>query len=318
MGPIEIFVLLIVAFVSASVSGVLGSMIGLVNGRTEGGFWLGFFLGPIGWVITYLLDDSRLHCPDCLGVVIEGARKCRNCGTMLPPKPIVQKQAASGQVEPLPPMFGLWIAIIFLVFLAAVVVISEGETEKSSANGGTGSQSESSPVNNNREYSIQKGPVVEIVTSHGNIEVELFEKDSPQTVKNFLEYVDTKHYDGLIFHRITNDLIQGGGLNRDLTLINAGSTIQNESVIGGLKNLRGTISMARYDHPHSASNQFFINRSDNEHYDTEAGKYGYCVFGRVIDGMSVVDLIGQLPRRDYRDIEGLTFERVAILTIRRK
>ncbi|MEI7923563.1 MAG: peptidylprolyl isomerase, partial [Planctomycetota bacterium] len=212
----------------------------------------------------------------------------------------------------------VWVGIIVTVLTAVVVAIGQKNAEKSSANGGTGSQSESSPVSNNREYSRQKGPVVEIVTSHGNIEVELFEKDSPQTVKNFLEYVNTKHYDGLIFHRITNDLIQGGGLNRDLTLINAGSTIQNESVIGGLKNLRGTISMARYDHPDSASNQFFINRSDNEHYDTEAGKYGYCVFGRVIDGMSVVDLIGQLPRRDYRDIEGLTFERVAILTIRRK
>ena len=311
----EVFLLLIGLLVSAAVSGVLGSMIGLVNGRTEVGFWLGL-LGPIGWVITYLLDDNRLHCPDCLGVVIEGARKCRNCGTMLPPKPIVQKQTTPGQPEPLHPM--VWVGIIVLVFLAVVVAIGQNSAEKSSANGGSNRQSNSAPVNSYRQYSRQEGPVVEIVTSHGNIEVELFENDMPRTVKNFLEYVDSKHYDGLIFHRITNDLIQGGGLNRDLTLINAGSTIQNESVIGGLKNSRGTISMARYDHPHSASNQFFINRSDNPHYDTEERKYGYCVFGRVIDGMSVVDLIGQLPRRDYRDIEGLTFERVAILTIRRK
>lgn len=136
-------------------------------------------------------------------------------------------------------------------------------------------------------------PVVVMETSMGNIKIELFEDKAPITVKNFLGYVDDKHYDGMIFHRvISNFMIQGGGYDKELKEKKTKGTIKNESS-NGLKNERGTIAMARTPQPDSASAQFFINVKDNDFLNKENAQdgAGYCVFGRVIEGMDVVDKI---------------------------
>ncbi len=138
-----------------------------------------------------------------------------------------------------------------------------------------------------------KNPVVAIDTSMGTIKVELFEDKAPITVKNFLNYVDKRHYDGTIFHRvIPGFMIQGGGYTSDLKEKKTNDPIKNES-FNGLSNQRGTIAMARTPRPDSATAQFFINTVDNDFLDKSKARdgVGYAVFGKVIDGMDVVDKI---------------------------
>lgn len=135
--------------------------------------------------------------------------------------------------------------------------------------------------------------VVVIETSVGTIKVELFPDKAPITVKNFLSYVDDKHYDGLIFHRvIKNFMIQGGGMDSNMVQKKTKDPIKNEAS-NGLKNDRGTIAMARTSVPDSATSQFFINTKDNGFLNKAESqdRVGYCVFGKVIEGMDVVDKI---------------------------
>jgi peptidyl-prolyl cis-trans isomerase B (cyclophilin B) len=140
----------------------------------------------------------------------------------------------------------------------------------------------------------KKNPVVVIETSMGNIEVELNSEKAPVTVKNFLQYMNDKFYDGTVFHRVMDGfMIQGGGFTPDLKEKETKSTIKNEAD-NGLKNLTGTIAMARLPDPHSASAQFYINVNDNanlDHRDKSMAGYGYCVFGKVTAGMDVVNKI---------------------------
>ena len=136
-------------------------------------------------------------------------------------------------------------------------------------------------------------PAVTMETSKGTIEIELFEDKAPGTVKNFLGYVDGKFYDGLIFHRVIEDfMIQGGGMAPGMKKKETKDPIKNESS-NNLSNARGTIAMARTNVADSATSQFFINVKDNSNLDREkAGDgVGYCVFGRVVKGMDVVDAI---------------------------
>ena len=131
----------------------------------------------------------------------------------------------------------------------------------------------------------------------GTIEIELYADKSPRTVKNFLKYVDSRYYEGLIFHRVISGwLIQGGGYDEQLSIFETYGPIRNEAS-NGLKNVRGTISMARHWDPNSADSQFFINLSDNASFDFQSRTpkgYGYCVFGRVVGGMQVADDIGDV------------------------
>ena len=136
-------------------------------------------------------------------------------------------------------------------------------------------------------------------TSKGNITVEVFPAQAPQSAGNFLNYVKTGFYDGLVFHRvIPNFMIQTGGMTTDMAEKPKNAPIRNEAD-NGLKNLRGTLAMARTGDPHSASSQFFINVADNAFLD-HRGKtpqgWGYAVFGQVVDGMDVVDAIVAVPR----------------------
>jgi len=139
-----------------------------------------------------------------------------------------------------------------------------------------------------------KGTVVVLETNYGDIHVRLFRKRAPITTANFLRYVRKGHYNGTIFHRVIgNFMIQGGGYTRSLQKKPTAAPIKNEAD-NGLSNTRGTIAMARTAAPHSATAQFFINVKDNSRLDyrskTKYG-WGYCVFGKVIRGMDVVDKI---------------------------
>ena len=142
-------------------------------------------------------------------------------------------------------------------------------------------------------------PRVLIETSKGNITVEVFANNAPKSAANFLGYVKSGFYDGLAFHRvIPGFMIQTGGMTPDMTEKPKGAPIHNEAD-NGLKNLRGTLAMARTGEPHSASSQFFINVADNaflNHRGKSFEGWGYAVFGQVVDGMNVVDAIVAVPR----------------------
>jgi cyclophilin family peptidyl-prolyl cis-trans isomerase len=133
-------------------------------------------------------------------------------------------------------------------------------------------------------------------TSMGNITLELDADKAPKSTANFVQYVEDKHYDGLVFHRVIKGfMIQGGGYDASYDQRKTRAPIQNEAK-NGLKNARGTIAMARTGDPHSASSQFFINHSDNTFLDYPGQDgWGYAVFGKVVDGMDVVDKIAEAP-----------------------
>jgi cyclophilin family peptidyl-prolyl cis-trans isomerase len=128
-------------------------------------------------------------------------------------------------------------------------------------------------------------------TTLGSFTIELFEKEAPISTKNFLDYVDAGHFDGTVFHRvIPGFVIQGGGMTADMRQKQTNAPIRNEAD-NGLKNRRGTLSMARTNDPHSATSQFFVNLVDNAFLDPGRGGAGYAVFGTVVEGMDVVDKI---------------------------
>jgi cyclophilin family peptidyl-prolyl cis-trans isomerase len=141
-------------------------------------------------------------------------------------------------------------------------------------------------------------PKVEILTNVGNITLELYPDKAPETVKNFLAYVRSGHYDGTVFHRVINGfMIQGGGFDLSLNQKPTRAPIRNEAA-NGLKNDAYTVAMARTGEPHSATAQFFINVADNDFLNYRSATpegYGYCVFGKVIKGRDVVMKIARMP-----------------------
>ena len=137
-------------------------------------------------------------------------------------------------------------------------------------------------------------PQVQVVTSLGNFTIELNAERAPLTVAHFLKYVDQGQYSGTIFHRVVaNFVIQGGGFDTSYKLKPAPSKVVNESG-NGLSNTRGTVGMARSAAPHGADAQFYVNLFDNAALDPSQTRWGYAVFGKVIQGMDVVDRIGNL------------------------
>ena len=144
-------------------------------------------------------------------------------------------------------------------------------------------------------------PRVVMKTTMGDIELELYSAKSPVTVENFLNYVKSGFYRGSIFHRaVYGWIVQGGGYDRDLNELETGPPITNEAD-NGLKNVRGTIAMARTSDPHSADSQFFINLQDNPSFDHKAKTrrgWGYCVFGHVTKGMDVADAISEVRKHE--------------------
>lgn len=151
-----------------------------------------------------------------------------------------------------------------------------------------------------------KNPVVVLETSMGDIKVELFQKEAPLSVKNFLDYANSGFYNGTVFHRVINGfMIQGGGFTPDMTPKKTNPPIKNEAA-NGLKNDRGTIAMARTMVADSATAQFFINVVNNNGLNRPSPDgHGYAVFGKVIDGMDVVDKIKAVKTgmsRGFRDV----------------
>jgi cyclophilin family peptidyl-prolyl cis-trans isomerase len=164
-------------------------------------------------------------------------------------------------------------------------------------------------------------PHILVETNHGTIEIELFQDKAPITVKNFLKYVDSKFYDGTIFHRVINNfMIQGGGFSEKMLEKKTVGSIKNEAT-NGLRNEVATVAMARTSDPHSASAQFFINVSDNSflnHTSQDVNGWGYAVFGKVTQGMHVVNRIKMLKTGQIGSFSDVPMDPVIIKTIRRK
>lgn len=142
---------------------------------------------------------------------------------------------------------------------------------------------------------MAENPKVIIQTNQGDIRLELYADKAPQTVANFLAYAEDDFYQETIFHRVIDGfMIQGGGYTSGYRAKPTREPVQNESK-NGISNERGTIAMARTSNPHSATAQFFINLVDNTRLDYNNGQWGYTAFGRVTEGMDVVDAISGLP-----------------------
>lgn len=166
----------------------------------------------------------------------------------------------------------------------------------------------------------ESNPVVVMDTSEGKITIELWADKAPGTVRNFLRYVDEGFYDGTIFHRVISDfMVQGGGLTPDMKTKKTRDPIKNEAT-PELKNSRGTIAMARTNLVNSATAQFFINVEDNDflnHRDKTPAGFGYAVFGRVIDGMDVVDQIKSVKTTSFGQHQDVPAKAVLINSVKR-
>ena len=163
-----------------------------------------------------------------------------------------------------------------------------------------------------------KNPRVVMETSAGKIVIELYADKSPATVKNFLQYVEDKHYDGTIFHRVIADfMIQGGGFEPGMKEKKTRDPVKNEAG-NGVKNERGTIAMARVKDPDSATAQFYINTVDNERLDRAKArdKFGYTVFGKVVEGLDVVDEIRRVETGVKEDFQNVPTKDVLIKSVR--
>lgn len=160
-------------------------------------------------------------------------------------------------------------------------------------------------------------PTLRFSTTAGDFTVELFAKESPETVANFLQYVDAGHYDGTIFHRvIPGFMVQGGGMASGMEQKATRAPVRNEAA-NGLANARGTLAMARTNDIHSATAQFFINLVDNAFLDHSPGNYGYAVFGRVTAGMEVIDAIAEVPTTRRRGHADVPVDEVLVTAVRR-
>ncbi len=154
-------------------------------------------------------------------------------------------------------------------------------------------------------------------TSHGDITIELFPNEAPITVENFLKYVDDGFFDGTIFHRvIPGFMLQGGGFTADMAQKETREQIKNEAD-NGLKNTRGTLSMARTAVVDSATSQFFLNLVDNDFLDHGSRDFGYAVFAKVVDGMEVADEIAKVATGNSGGHQNVPLEPVVINSARR-
>lgn len=155
-------------------------------------------------------------------------------------------------------------------------------------------------------------------TNHGDIVIELDNVNTPETAKNFLNYAKKGFYNGTIFHRVINGfMIQGGGFDADMKQKTTDAQIKNEANKGG-KNTRGSIAMARTSDPHSATAQFFINVADNDFLNFKAENasgWGYCVFGKVTEGLDIIDKIKSVKTTSKHGHQDVPVENVVIETV---
>jgi cyclophilin family peptidyl-prolyl cis-trans isomerase len=171
------------------------------------------------------------------------------------------------------------------------------------------------PVAAQMPPSSPDNPVVVLETTKGNITIELFKERAPVSVENFLQYVKSGHYDGTIFHRVIRGfMIQGGGMTPDMQEKPTRDPIKNEAT-NRIRNLRGTLAMARTAQVRSATSQFFINTAENralDHRGLSPDEYGYAVFGKVTDGMDVIDQIERAKTGRAGPMEDVPVEPIVI------
>lgn len=197
-------------------------------------------------------------------------------------------------------------SLVFVVAAsAAETVAAPAANEKESAPAGTAAPG--------------KNPVVEVKTSLGSFDVELFADKAPATVKNFLSYAQSGFYDGTVFHRVIRDfMIQGGGMTRELQQKPTNPPVKNEAD-NGLKNTLGMVSMARTSAPDSATSQFFVNTKDNAFLDhrgkTPTG-WGYAVFGKVVSGLDVVRKIEAVETTSKGGLQDVPKNQVVIESVK--
>jgi peptidyl-prolyl cis-trans isomerase A (cyclophilin A) len=159
--------------------------------------------------------------------------------------------------------------------------------------------------------------MIRFETSLGNFTIEFYEKEAPVTVANFLKYVGDQFFDGTIFHRIVPGfVIQGGGFTEDMSQKKTLAPIKNEAD-NGLKNKRGSLSMARTNDINSATSQFFVNLKDNDFLDHQRGNFGYAVFARVTEGMDVIDKIAAVKTGKRRGFDDVPVDAVVMTSVRK-
>jgi cyclophilin family peptidyl-prolyl cis-trans isomerase len=159
--------------------------------------------------------------------------------------------------------------------------------------------------------------MIRFETTLGDFSIELFEKEAPQTVANFLAYVDEGFFNDTVFHRIVPGfVIQGGGFTEDMSQKRTKAPIKNEAD-NGIKNSRGSLSMARTNDIHSATSQFFVNLKDNDFLDNKRGNFGYAVFGRVTEGMEVIDKIAAVETGRRKGFDDVPLEAVTMKSVYR-
>ncbi len=159
--------------------------------------------------------------------------------------------------------------------------------------------------------------MIRFETTLGDFTIEFFEKEAPLSVANFRRYIDDGFLDGTIFHRIVPGfVIQGGGFTEDMTQKKTHPPVKNEAD-NGLKNVRGSLSMARTNDINSATSQFFVNLKDNDFLDHSRGNFGYAVFAKVIQGMDVIDNIAAVETGRRRGFEDVPVEPVIMKSVRR-
>ncbi|MEM1206513.1 MAG: peptidylprolyl isomerase [Acidobacteriota bacterium] len=165
------------------------------------------------------------------------------------------------------------------------------------------------------ETAVAANPKVTLTTSKGAIVVELFADKAPKSVANFLAYAESGYYEGTVFHRVIPDfMVQGGGFGGDLVKKSTRDPVENEAD-NGLKNDRGTLAMARTNDPHSATSQFFINSVNNDflnHRNKSTRGWGYAVFGKVVEGMAVVDAITAVRTGNRKGMQNVPLQPVTI------
>ncbi len=223
-----------------------------------------------------------------------------------------------------------YLASFLLVIILSVIVgcgsgadgkkAGGGDKTETSSEDGTKEADSSGDTTSGKAKAADAKPKVAIETNLGTITVQLNPEKAVLTVPNFLQYVDDGHYEGTIFHDVNKGCaVIGGGYTKDMTLKKERHAIRNEAH-NGLKNVRGTIAMVRkFDVIDSATCQFMFNLSDNDFLDhkdnSKAESYGYCVFGKVVEGMDVVDKIGELAVKEVKVADGDPFPRVPAETV---
>ncbi len=158
--------------------------------------------------------------------------------------------------------------------------------------------------------------MIRFETNLGDFTIEFFEKEAPLSVANFKSYIDDGHFDGTIFHRIVPGfVIQGGGFTEDMAQKKTKAPVKNEAD-NGLKNKRGTLSMARTNDINSATSQFFVNLKDNDFLDHSRGNFGYAVFAKVTEGMDVIDKIAAVATGRKKGFDDVPVEAVTMKSVR--